>query len=71
MPSSSAEGESIMTQPTSDIAFTTSVKAVQERMGSRPQYARMEEGAGWSNRITPELSDFLNPDQGMGDRRGD
>lgn len=48
-----------MTQPTSDIAFTASVKAVQERMGSRPQYARMEEGVGWSNTITPELSDFL------------
>ncbi len=48
-----------MTQPTSDIAFTASVKAVQERMGSRPQYARLEEGAGWSNTITPELTDFL------------
>ncbi|MEO8327706.1 MAG: pyridoxamine 5'-phosphate oxidase family protein, partial [Nitrospirota bacterium] len=48
-----------MAQPTSDIAFTASVKAVQERMRSRKQYARMEEGAGWSNTITPELSDFL------------
>jgi len=35
-----------MTQPTSDIAFTPSVKAIQERMGSRTQYARMEKGAG-------------------------
>ena len=48
-----------MTQPTSDIAFTPSVKAVQERMGSRAQYARMEEGKGWENTITRELSDFL------------
>ncbi len=48
-----------MTQPTSDIAFTPSVKAVQERMGSRAQYARMEEEAGWSDTITQELSDFL------------
>ncbi|UCH90789.1 MAG: pyridoxamine 5'-phosphate oxidase family protein [Nitrospirota bacterium] len=49
-----------MTQPTSNIAFTPSVKAVQERMGSRAQYARMEEGAGWSKTVTRELSDFLN-----------
>ena len=49
-----------MKPPVSDIAFTPSVKAMQERMGSRKQYARMEEGAGWSNIITPELSDFLN-----------
>ncbi len=48
-----------MTPPTSDIAFTPSVKAVQERMGSRPQYARMEEGDGWENTITPDLANFL------------
>ncbi len=48
-----------MKTPISDIAFTPSVKAIQERKGSRSQYARMEEGAGWSNTITPELSDFL------------
>ena len=48
-----------MTQPTSDIAFTPSVKAIQARLGSRTQYARMEEGAGWADTITPELSDFL------------
>jgi len=48
-----------MKPPVSDIAFTPSVKAMQERMGSRTQYARMEEGAGWADTITPELSDFL------------
>jgi hypothetical protein len=48
-----------MTQPVSDIAFTQSVKAIQTKMGSRKQYARMEEGVGWSNTVTPELSDFL------------
>jgi predicted pyridoxine 5'-phosphate oxidase superfamily flavin-nucleotide-binding protein len=48
-----------MKPPISDIAFTPSVKAVQERMGSRKQYARMEEGAGWSNTVTPELLEFL------------
>ena len=48
-----------MKQPVSDIAFTPSVKAIQERMGSRKQYARMEEGDGWSDTITQELEDFL------------
>jgi predicted pyridoxine 5'-phosphate oxidase superfamily flavin-nucleotide-binding protein len=48
-----------MTQPVSDIAFTPSVKAIQERMGSRKQYARMEEGGGWQNLITQDLEDFL------------
>jgi predicted pyridoxine 5'-phosphate oxidase superfamily flavin-nucleotide-binding protein len=49
-----------MKPPISDMAFTPSVKAIQERMGSRKQYARMEEGDGWSNTITQELSDFLS-----------
>jgi predicted pyridoxine 5'-phosphate oxidase superfamily flavin-nucleotide-binding protein len=49
-----------MKPPISDIAFTPSVKAIQERMGSRPQYARMEKGDGWSDTITPELADFLS-----------
>jgi predicted pyridoxine 5'-phosphate oxidase superfamily flavin-nucleotide-binding protein len=48
-----------MKAPISDIAFTPSVKAIQERKGSRAQYARMEEGDGWSGTITQELSDFL------------
>ena len=49
-----------MTQPISDIAFTPSVKAIQERKGSRKQYARMEEGNGWEDTITPELNHFLS-----------
>ena len=49
-----------MKQPASDIAFTPSVKAIQERMGSRKQYARMEEGDGWSDTISQELEDFLS-----------
>ncbi|HNP62248.1 MAG TPA: pyridoxamine 5'-phosphate oxidase family protein, partial [Nitrospirales bacterium] len=48
-----------MKPPISDIAFTPSVKAVQERMGSRKPYARMEEGDGWSSTITQELADFV------------
>ena len=48
-----------MNTPISDIAFTPSVKAIQERKGSRTQYARMEERDGWEHTITPELTDFL------------
>ena len=49
-----------MKPPISDIAFTPSVKAIQERMGSRKQYARIEEGDGWSDTVTQELEDFLS-----------
>ena len=43
----------------SDIAFTPAVKAVQDRKGSRDNYARMEEGEGWSTTITPALAAFI------------
>ena len=43
----------------SDIAFTPTVKAIQARKGSRPAYARMEEGQGWNTTITPELAEFI------------
>lgn len=43
----------------SDIAFTPAVKAVQTRLGSRGAYARQEQGQGWTDRITPELSAFI------------
>jgi len=43
----------------SDVAFTPSVKAVQERKGSRPNYARMEKAGSWETRITPELRPFI------------
>jgi uncharacterized protein len=49
-----------MKPPISDIAFTPSVKAVQERMGSRKPYVRMLEGGGWSSTITQELADFVS-----------
>jgi predicted pyridoxine 5'-phosphate oxidase superfamily flavin-nucleotide-binding protein len=42
----------------SDVAFSPSVKAVQQRRGSRAGYARMEE-KGWLDRITPELAAFI------------
>ena len=43
----------------SDVAFTPDVKAVQSRKGSRRAYAHMEEGAGWSTVVTPELREFV------------
>ena len=43
----------------SDIAFTSTIKAIQTRKGSREAYARMEEGGGWRTTITPDLADFI------------
>jgi uncharacterized protein len=43
----------------SDVAFTETVKAEQERRGSRAAYARMERGEGWPTTITDELREFL------------
>ncbi len=48
-----------MTHIVSDVAFTPAVKAAQEQRGSRRGYARMEEKGGWSDRISPELEEFL------------
>ncbi len=45
--------------PSSDVAFTPAVKAVQERRGSRKTYRRMEEHGGWETKVTPELAAFL------------
>jgi predicted pyridoxine 5'-phosphate oxidase superfamily flavin-nucleotide-binding protein len=43
----------------SDIAFTPTVKAIQDRKGSRRAYAKMEENGGWDTTITPELAVFI------------
>lgn len=43
----------------SDVAFSPSVKAVQERKGSRGSYARMEQEGSWETRITPDLFRFI------------
>ena len=43
----------------SDVAFTGSVKALQERKGSRKSYARMEENGSWATTITPDLAAFI------------
>ena len=44
---------------TSDIAFTPSVKAEQERRGSRTGYQRMAEKGGWAEVINEDLSAFI------------
>src|SRR5262249_52353078 len=43
----------------SDVAFTSAVKAIQVRKGSRGAYARVEERGGWQTRITPDLAGFI------------
>lgn len=48
-----------MTRPSTDVAFTASVKAVQARRGSRTAYERVEQRGGWQTSVTPELAAFL------------
>ncbi len=48
-----------MDQLISDIAFTPSVKTVQERLGSRNGYAKMEQKGGWSDEVTIDLAAFI------------
>jgi predicted pyridoxine 5'-phosphate oxidase superfamily flavin-nucleotide-binding protein len=48
-----------MSFPTSDIAFTPAVKAVQTRRGSRGAYAKMEARGGFRTAIDETLTAFL------------
>jgi uncharacterized protein len=48
-----------MTRPSSDVAFTPAVKAIQEKRGSRGHYAKMEAKGGWRATVTPDLAAFL------------
>ena len=43
----------------SDIAFTPTVKAIQESKGSRGTYARMEATGSWKTSITADLAGFI------------
>ncbi|MBD9372012.1 pyridoxamine 5'-phosphate oxidase family protein [Rhizobium sp. ARZ01] len=43
----------------SDVAFTSAVKAIQTRKGSRHSYSRMETGGSWQTAITKELAAFI------------
>ena len=45
--------------PTSDVAFTPAVKTIQERLGSRRSYERMEQGRGWNRTVTEDLVAFI------------
>ncbi len=45
--------------PSSDIAFSPSVKAVQTRRGSRAGYAKMEERGGFAVAIDASLAAFI------------
>lgn len=48
-----------MTTPSSDIAFTPGIKAIQAERGSRANYARMEERGGFRTELTEDLAQFL------------
>ena len=49
----------VHTAPSSDVAFSPTVKAIQARKGSRATYAKMEARGGWETRITPDLAAFI------------
>ena len=49
-----------MQRPVSDIAFTATVKAAQEKHGSRDAYASMEQRGGWQERVTADLAEFIS-----------
>ena len=42
-----------------DIAFSPTVKSVQERRGSRDTYARLEQNGGWDTKIDSVLAKFI------------
>ena len=48
-----------MRAPSSDVAFSDAVKAVQAARGSRGTYARMEAQGGFETEVTPVLEAFL------------
>ena len=50
----------MLSKPSSDIAFTSTVKTIQERKGSRRAYANMEARGGWKTHITADLAAFIS-----------
>ena len=48
-----------MPRPSSDVAFTPAVKAIQAKRGSRERYAKVEQKGGWRTTVTPDLAGFL------------
>jgi len=49
----------------SDVAFTSAVKAVQARKGSRDAYARVEQRGGWRTEVDEDLAAFLAAQDSM------
>lgn len=45
--------------PSSDVAFSPAVKAIQTARGSRDSHARRERRGGWLTEITPDLAAFI------------
>lgn len=48
-----------MANPSSDVAFTPAIKAIQARKGSREAYARMEKRGGFHTDIDDSLAAFI------------
>jgi len=48
-----------MANPSSDVAFTPTIKAIQARKGSREAYARMEKRGGFRTEIDDGLAAFI------------
>ena len=48
-----------MTTPSSDIAFTPVIKALQTARGSRDAYAKIEARGGFRTTVTQDLAEFL------------
>lgn len=46
-------------RPSSDVAFTETVKRIQQERGSRAAYAKMESAGGFESEVTPELVALL------------
>ena len=48
-----------MTKVSSDVAFSPAVKAIQERLGSRKAYARLEAKGGWRTTLGDDVTAFV------------
>jgi uncharacterized protein len=48
-----------MDRPSSDVAFSDTIKAIQAKRGSREHFAKVEARGGWRTTITPDLAGFL------------
>jgi predicted pyridoxine 5'-phosphate oxidase superfamily flavin-nucleotide-binding protein len=48
-----------MTNPSSDVAFSSTVKRIQTESGSRSAYRRMEERGGFRTKVDEDLREFL------------